>query len=219
MRPIPFPNRKLPEKPKPSDKLRVKLVDDARDFEVMWQHIKRVELFEYIVLEEARQLTAAGKIDEAFDYYSFLVEQYPKMDGLAEARQMYLYQSAVAAFGQKKFAEALGILEELRRLNPDFRASDASPTVNRSLGSMADNLIASYVAKNDYRSARILLERLVKSYQAGDEPFASKWVSQLADMIPSSNSRTPISASIRFHTVHASSSAMAGSKLLVFTAM
>lgn len=182
VRPIPFPNRKVPEKPKPSEKLRVKLVDDARDFEVMWQHIKRVELFEYMVLEEARQLTASGKIDDAFDYFSFLVEQYPKTEGLPEARQMFLYQSAVAAFRQKKFAEALGTLEELRRLNPDFRASDASPTVNQSLGSMADNLIATYVAKNDFRSARILLERLVRSYQASDEPFASKWVTQLADL-------------------------------------
>lgn len=182
VRPIPFPNRRVPEKPKPSDKLRVKLVDDARDFEVMWQHIAKVELFEHIVLAEAKQMAAAGKIDDAFDYFTFLVEQYPKVDGLAEARQLYLHQAAVHAFRQKKFAEALGILEELRRLNPDFRASDSSPTVMQSLGSMADNLIASYVAKNDYRSARIVLERLVQSYQAGNEPFATKWVGQLADL-------------------------------------
>lgn len=182
VRTIQFPNRQVPAKPKPSDKLRVKLIEDGKDYDIAWQNIKKVELFENMVLDEARQLAAAGKIDEAFDYYSFLVEQYPRTEGLAQARQLYLFQSAIFAFRQKNYAEALGILEELYTLNPNFRATEASPTVVQSLGSMADNLIGTYVAKNDYRSARILLERLVRMYQAGNEPFAAKWIAQLSEL-------------------------------------
>jgi tetratricopeptide (TPR) repeat protein len=182
VRTIQFPNRQPPAKPKPSDKLRVKLIEDGKDYDIAWQNIKKVELFENIVLDEARQLAAAGKIDEAFDYFSFLVDQYPRTEGLVQARQLYLFQSAIFAFKQKNYAEALGILEELHTLNPDFRATDASPTVVQSLGSMADNLIGTYVAKNDYRSARILLERLVRMYQAGNEPFATKWIAQLSEL-------------------------------------
>ncbi len=189
VRTIQFPNRKPPTKPKPSDKLRVKLIEDGKDYDIAWQNIKKVELFENIVLAEAQQLAAAGKIDEAFDYYSFLVEQYPRTEGLAEARQLYMFQSAIFAFKQKNYAEALGILEELYTLNPNFRATEASPTVVQSLGSMADNLIATYVAKNDYRSARILLERLVRMYQAGNEPFATKWISQLSELAATERDR------------------------------
>ena len=183
VRPIPFPNRRVPTaKPKPGDKLRVKLVDDARDFDIAWQHIKKIELYENMVLEEAQKIANSGKIDEAFDYFSFLVERYPNTEGLPAARQLYMYQAAIFAYRQKKFAEALGILEELRTLNANFRASETSPTVMQSLGNTADNLIGEYVAKNDYRSARILLERLIQTYQAGNETFAVKWVAQLSEL-------------------------------------
>lgn len=182
VRPIPFPNRRLPLKPKQSEKVRVKLLDDARDFDIAWGSIKRIDLFENMVLQEAQKLAAEKKIDEAFPYFVFLLDHYPKTEGLQEARQLYLWQAAGMAFGKQNYAEALGILEELRKLNPEFRASAAAPTLMTVLGSTADNLIAGYVAKNDYRSARMLLERLVQAYNAGSEPFATKWVKQLSDM-------------------------------------
>lgn len=182
VRPIPFPNRRVPVKPKPSEKIRVKLLDDARDFDIAWANIKRIDLFENMVLQEAQKIAAERKIDEAFPYFVFLLDHYPKTEGLQEARQAYLWQAAGFSFGKQNYAEALGIIEELRKLNPDFRASPTSPTVMTILGSTADNLIGGYVAKNDYRSARMLLERLVKTYNAGNEPFATKWVKQLSDM-------------------------------------
>ncbi|QDU28001.1 Bacterial extracellular solute-binding protein, family 5 Middle [Anatilimnocola aggregata] len=182
VRPIPFPNRTVPVKPKPTDKLKVKLLDDARDFEVTWYNISKLELFESIVLEEAKSLLAAGKLDEVYDYLFFLLNNYPNTPGLADARQSYLYAAAGQAFRQKRYSEALGVLEELRSLNPDFRSSGAAPTIMQIVGSTADNLIGGYVAKEDYRSARILLERLVRTYQAGNEPFAMKWQTQLSEM-------------------------------------
>ena len=185
VRTIPFPNRRVPAKPKPSEKLRVKLIDDGKDYDILWQNIKKVELFENMILEEAEKLTGAGKIDEAFDYYVFLLDNYPNTEGLAHARQHYMFQAAIYGYRQKNFAEALGILEELYTLNPNFRDSDAAPTVMQSLSSMADNLIGNYVAKNDYRSARILLERLIRTYNAANEPFATKWVAEMSNLAAS----------------------------------
>lgn len=182
VRPIQFPDRRLPAKPKPSDKVRVKLLDDARDYEIAWQHIKRIDLFESMVLQEAQKLVSQNKVDEAYPYFVFLLDHYPKTEGLQEARQMFLFQAAVLSFRQKQYAEALGILEELYKLNPDFRASPTAPSVLSSMGSTADNLIASYITKNDFRSARILLERLVRTYNVGNEPFATKWIKQLSDL-------------------------------------
>jgi hypothetical protein len=179
---IPFPGRKVPVKPKSTDKLRVKLIDDARDFDIQWANIKEVKLFEELVLEEAKQVAAAGKLDEAYDYFAYLLLEYSQLEGLAEARQLYLYQCAGAAFREKKYHEALGLLEELHALNPDFRASDAAPTVMQTIGNTADAIIGGYVAKQDYRSARILLERLSRIYRAENEPFALKWIGQLSQL-------------------------------------
>lgn len=179
VRPIPFPNRRVPTKPKSTDKLKVKLLDDARDYEIAWLNIARVELFEQILLSEAQALATAGKLDDAYDYFMFLVDRYPDTDGLGEARQQYLYLAAGQAFRQKQYGEALGVLEELHSLNPDFRTATAGPTVRQIVGSTADNLISGYVAKSDFRSARALLERLVRKYQATNEPFAEKWLKEL----------------------------------------
>ena len=41
--PVNLPGRKLPEKPKPTDKLKVKLLDDGIEYEVSWQHVARLE--------------------------------------------------------------------------------------------------------------------------------------------------------------------------------
>ena len=82
-----------------------------------------------MVLAEAQKIAAEKKIDEAYPYFVFLLDHYPKTEGLQEARQLYLFQAAGFSFGKGNYAEALGIIEELRKLNPDFRASPTSPTV------------------------------------------------------------------------------------------
>ena len=45
--PIKLPNRRLPKDPKPTDKIRVRLLEDdeSRDFEVMWRDVKKLEFF------------------------------------------------------------------------------------------------------------------------------------------------------------------------------
>ena len=178
---IRFPGRKVPEKPKSTDKLTVKLLDTGRDYEVMWRHIAKVELFEDLLLAEMRRLTAAGNFDEAFEYLLHLRTNYPQTAGLEEAHNAFLYQSAGSAFRQGNYAEALGLLEELHRRAPRFQPSATGPTLVQVLGSSADRLIGQYVAKEDYGSARTLLERLTKKYGATNEPFAVKWREQLAE--------------------------------------
>jgi tetratricopeptide (TPR) repeat protein len=182
VRPIPFPNRQVPAKPKPSDKLKVRLLEDGKEYELAWFNIAKLELFEQVVLSEAQALTTAGKLDEAFDYFAFLLDRYPKTPGFEEARQQYLYLGAGQAFRQKQFDEALALLEELHSQNPEFRSSASGPTVLQIVGSTADNLIGGYIAKDDYRSARNLLERLIKTYRAANEPFAQKWTTQLQEL-------------------------------------
>jgi tetratricopeptide (TPR) repeat protein len=178
--PIPFPGRRVPTNPKPSDKIRLRLIEDPdREFELLWSHVKKIDLYEQRVLADANKLSQAGKLDEAYDYLMFLYALYPQMDGLKQGHAYFLYQSAGAAFRQQKYDEALAVLEELLALDPTYRVSETSPTLRQVLSSIADKLISSYVEKQDYRSARTLLARLIGAYQAAQQPFAVKWVGTL----------------------------------------
>src|SRR6267142_4331451 len=118
--PIHLPGRRVPERPKLTDKLRIKLLENEEEYDVAWANIAKLELYEQMVLAEANKFTGEGKFDEAYDEFAFLLSSYPHVPGLAEARQNYLYLSSGAAFRQQKYDEALAILEELIAQNPNF---------------------------------------------------------------------------------------------------
>ncbi|MBW8883453.1 MAG: hypothetical protein JF612_01470 [Planctomycetia bacterium] len=180
--PVRLPGRKVPDKPKPTEKIRVKLIEDEQEYDVAWANIAKLELYEQMVAAEVQKLATEGKLDDAYDELAFLLTYYPNTPGLPEVRQHYLYLSSGAAFRQQKFDEALAILEELFAQNANFRAGESSITVRERMFDIADRLIGEYVQKEDYRSARALLTRLNKQYRTENEPFAKKWRGQLEQM-------------------------------------
>ena len=180
IRPAKLPNRRIPEKPKANEKLRIQVIGDPAEYEVAWLDVDKLELYEQMVLAEANELARAGKFDEAYEYFVFLLRNYPNTLGLKESQHTYLYLSSGAAFREQKFDEALAIVEELMGQNPNYRASESSPPLLSVLGNIADKLVAAYVEKEDYRSARTLLLRLAKQYQAEAEPFFVQWQRELA---------------------------------------
>jgi hypothetical protein len=180
--PIDLPGRQVPQRPRGSDKLRVKLLEDSQEYEVAWANIAKLQLFEQMVLAEANQLTTDGKFDEAYDFFAYLLKFYPNTPSLAEARQNYLYLSAGAAFRQQKHEEALAILEELLAQNPNYRAAAGGQPLLTVLGNIADSLLAGMVERKDFGSARALLARLARQYRADNEPFVQRWRQQLADL-------------------------------------
>lgn len=180
--PVDLPGRRLPEKPRSTDRLKIKLLEDNQEYEVAFYDIAKLDFFEELVLTEALKLATAGKYDESYDYFRFLFDFYPHTQGLNETRQLYLYLSAGAAFRQRQYDEALAVLEELLSLNPSFRAGESSPSLIEVLGNITDRLLARYVEAGDFRSARTLLSRLTRQYRAENEPFAQRWRQQFTDM-------------------------------------
>src|SRR5687768_10108225 len=88
--PLDLPGRKVPEKPKPTDKVRIKLLEGGESYEVAWLNIEKLELFEQLVLAEASKFTAEGRLDDAFEVLEFLYNYYADTPGLNEARQNFL---------------------------------------------------------------------------------------------------------------------------------
>ncbi len=178
--PIRFPDRKIPVKPNPSEKLVVKLAGEPTKYEVLWKDIERIDLYEVRVRQEAEKLTKDGKLDEAYEYIAFLLQNYPKTPGLATTRQTYLYMCAADMFKKQQLPQALAIAEELHSLNPAYRSSASAPPLTQVMGSILDKMVAKYVAAEDFLSARTLLSRVAKQYNAADEPFVKNWIDQFA---------------------------------------
>lgn len=167
-----FPDRRVPINPKPSDKLTVYLVDKPDEgYEVQWRDIVEVKLFEQLVLAEAERLSAAGDMDQAYDYFDFLERNYAELPGLKEAYQRFLYQDAQRWQRQKKYDYVLALLNELWNRNAGF------PSLDKALGLVTDKLVEARVAKADYLAARRLLNELAQKYP--EEPTIGRWRQKL----------------------------------------
>lgn len=176
--PVKLPIRRLPKDAKPTDKIAVRLWDDeeSRDFEVMWRDVKKLEFFEDRVLAEAEALAAEGKLDEAYENYAYLLKNYPTTQQLAESIQSYWYLSAGASFKEKRYDEALAVIEELINANPAYRHGETSPTPMNVLGRICDRMVQGFLDKNDYRSASRLIGRIAAAYpDSKQEPFYAKF--------------------------------------------
>ena len=163
-------------------KYRVRLFDKEGEFEIEGRHIVRVEIFEEMLLKEGRRLVAEGRFDEAVSYYYLIRKNYPDLPGLTAAIQELLYLDAFQLTRGKQYVEALGLIEELYRMDRAYRYSDTSPSSKEFLTRLIDRLIDSYVQQGDFRAARTFLARLVRDY-ADDRPASvDQWREQLAQL-------------------------------------
>ena len=164
--PSAFPNRQIPNRHKPDDKLTVHLVEkpDAA-YELAWRSVTEIKLFEQLVLEKANTLVAAGKFDEAYDYFHYLEQNRPNTPGLASASEDFLYEEAKQCHRDQHFDESLALLKELYRRNPK------RPGLDKAMGAATDKLVDRYVAAKDYAAARTLFRgsgvRLSRSSRRG----------------------------------------------------
>ncbi len=177
--PLQLPERRLPEQAKRVGKLKVRLFEARADeYEVAWRNIDKVDFFEELVLREAakvvaeavaltgadKQAEAQAKYDEAFEFYQWLLRFYPQTSGLQEAVQDYLYLNAGALFRAKRVEEAFAILEELYRQNREYRYQAGPQTALAAMERVGERLIGQQADAQNYRAARLLLERLQRAY-------------------------------------------------------
>ncbi len=167
-----LPVRELPANPKPTDRLQVQLFSEPdKLFEVSWAALAKVELYEQIVLDEAKKMTAAGKLEAAYELFRYLEGNHPKLPGLAEAVEDYLFEEAKWSMRQKDYAGALVMLRELHRRNPKRAGLDAA------MGIATERAAAEAVAQQRYAAARGLWRSLRECYR--DHPKAVAGEEQL----------------------------------------
>ena len=82
----------------------------TEEFEISWSNVAQVRVFEQVLLAEAQRLTAAGKFDEAYDYYARLGTEFPSLANLNDAICDYLRLNALALYQAKQHDRALALL-------------------------------------------------------------------------------------------------------------
>jgi peptide/nickel transport system substrate-binding protein len=162
-------------------KLRVRLLDDEddQDFDISWKDIKKIELFEQLVLGEARKLTDAKKFDDAWEVLKFLQDRYATLPELDAGINRYLYFAGVDALRRSNSVEATSIFEELASRDIQFRPTKDDEVVATLLGVSADPIIEKYINKQDYASAQFVLNRLARKFALQQTNFYKNWEEKL----------------------------------------
>ena len=150
--------------------LTVRLLDrPTEEFEVSWSSVARVRIFEEVLLEEAKRLTAAGNFDEAYDYFARLSAQYPSLAGLNDAIGDYLRKNALALYQAKQHDRALAILLTLHQRNPNYAGLSAA------VETVAGEIIESYLREGNYTAARSVLEFWQSQFRGLGVEAAAGW--------------------------------------------
>lgn len=182
---VPLPSRVVPKDPKPNQKLRIRLIDNPRQqYDVEWRYIASLQLYEQMVLDEALRLIKSGDSREAWEYLDFLFKNYPDLPGLEQAREDYLYLEAGRLFREKKYDAALGVLEELYRLNDRYTTGTSNDLLS-VLNVVVDNLVKGYVDEAKYLAARRLLDRIEATFRDSLADVVEKWRGELIDIAKS----------------------------------
>ncbi len=117
--PLALPQRRLPAAPAPTDVLRLRTVRQPDvEYEVFWKDIVEVKLFEQLLSDEARRLTAAKRFDEAFDYLVYLRRKAPQLVDLNQTEETWLVAAAQDDLAGGRWENALVACRRLQELNP-----------------------------------------------------------------------------------------------------
>ncbi len=167
--PLSLPQRPLTTIPK-SGTLKVRLLDrPTEDFAVAWSSVAQLRVFEQILLDEAQRLVAAGKFDEAYDYFDRLRTDYPNFPGLDDAICDYLQRNALALYQDKQSDRALAMLLTLYQRNPSYAGlTNAVPAV-------AGEIIQRYLREGKFGAARRVLDLWQKQFGGVAAKEAADW--------------------------------------------
>ena len=171
--PLDFPGRRPPAQP--SGKLKVEWLNKPGEpIEIPWQNISRIRLYEEMLLEEARRLTAAKEFDDAFDYYAILLSDYPSLPGAKDAANEYLRLNALAFYESGELDRALSVLAALYDRTP------SAAGLSNAIDAVCGKMIEQHLRDQDYAAARAVLDLWQQKFAALKSSSAAAWADRFA---------------------------------------
>ena len=156
--PLDLPNRRVPT-PFPAGNLTVRLVKQpGQDYEVSWNKVKRILLYEQALMDQARALMAEERFDEAYDYLARLIQEYSRTEGLDLLVRQFLRRNALSLYQQGQLDRALAVAASLLERYPNDRGIPAI------LERVAGSIISQRLKQQDYAGARAVLDMLTSQF-------------------------------------------------------
>lgn len=177
--PLNFPNGKIPANKETPIQLRL-IKYPFRIYELNWRAVDSIEFHGEILLKEARKLVEAKEYNEAFEYLSFIYQNYPKLNGADDLTYKFLYDNAMKFFEAKKYGESLAILDELFNRNPDYRVDKMD--VGAAIGRLFDQIMNQTVSQGDFGPARKTLIQIRIRYGDRQGETIKRWQDLLSGM-------------------------------------
>ncbi|MBY0585730.1 hypothetical protein K2X85_01050 [bacterium] len=144
-----------------SVKYRIRRQADGKEYEVFGRHIDKIELYEEMLLGQARKLLRDDRFDECFRYLDHLSRISPDWPGLAEFRVEFHHREAVrlkvASQWEKAFWEFLQVEKEVASLPSE---PTLSPPVDQQIDELVDRWLAGLIEKEDWGEARRVIARV-----------------------------------------------------------
>ncbi len=166
----------VPPSPKPTDVLRVRLLNDLeQEYDIDWTHITKLRTYHQLVFDEATTRFQNKDYNGAFRCFDYLLHNTSPTPSLKIAVLEFLLENAGVLLAQQKIDHALVILEEITERDKEFRAAE----VNEKLSQAADSLIKQAVEKGDFSQARGVMLRLEERYGASRIAALQGWRDQL----------------------------------------
>lgn len=165
-----LPERRLPDNlPTEGDLNLHRLSEPSIPYAVPWSAVAKIELYEQMLLEEANRLVAASEFGEAFEYLEYLQTNYPKLLGLEDLLQTYLWKEASAAFAAGDRDQAWPILLALYARNPGY------PRLDSAVQAVSDAIIAERIKTKNYAAARAVVDMVEKNFPKLSLTNVARW--------------------------------------------
>jgi tetratricopeptide (TPR) repeat protein len=163
--------------------LEVRLLNDPDEvYEVTWKDVALLQLYEELLVGEANLLVAQDKLDDAFEYFTFLSRHYPRAPKLEESISRYLYLNAQKWFNEQRVLESLSLLEELYQRNPGYDHDGSGLTVVTAIDAAAEQILNGYIKAGSTLLAGQMMDRLIRTYGTGQLPSVQGTVNLLNQM-------------------------------------
>jgi ABC-type transport system substrate-binding protein len=151
-------------------------------YELNWSAVSKVETYEEMLTAEAERLITDKRFEEAFEYLDKVYRREPNYPGLRNAVQVYLFMNAAHYFAAERYPEALSLLEELNRINPNYKHRNQSGDLASAIARLIDQIMTRYVGKEDFVNARNMLVRVTNTYGEKQQATVEKWTKFMSDM-------------------------------------
>jgi tetratricopeptide (TPR) repeat protein len=142
--------------------LQFRFLDDITLlYEVGWEHVVDVITFEKMLFDEANLFVKAKDFDGAYRNFMRLTREYEGYPGLDPAINNCLYRDAAELFRASRYAESLSVMEVLHERDNNYPRPGQ---LKAAMGQLVDKIVEDYIEKTEFRSARLILDRLDKKY-------------------------------------------------------